>query len=147
GSKEMAEQAKVDGDDIVGAVAYDMIGFTKGGIDPLTGLPHDYLAMVADPTSADMARAFGAYAHHHAPEFADAGAVIDTAVLGDLLRSDHASFIAEGFPGLLITDTGDFRNPHYHEPTDTPDTLDPEFLENSIRASLGGVVTFASSDQ
>src|SRR5699024_11047638 len=102
GSKEMAEQAKADGDDIVGAVAYDMIGFTKGGIDPLTGLPHDYLAMVADPTSADMARAFGASAYHHSPEFAAAGAVIDPAVLGDILRSDHASFIAEGFPGLLI---------------------------------------------
>ena len=38
--------------------------------------------------------------------------------------SDHASFWAEDFPGVMITDTAFFRNPHYHSANDTPDTLD-----------------------
>lgn len=38
--------------------------------------------------------------------------------------SDHWSFWQEGFPGLMVTDTAPYRNPHYHETTDTPDRLD-----------------------
>ncbi|MET9509538.1 M28 family peptidase [Streptomyces flavidovirens] len=39
-------------------------------------------------------------------------------------RSDHASFWNVGIPALMLTGTANFRNPHYHRPTDTPDTLD-----------------------
>ena len=45
-----------------------------------------------------------------------------------LLRSDHAGFWQKGMPAAMWTDTAEFRNPHYHEPTDTPDTLDFEFM-------------------
>jgi Zn-dependent M28 family amino/carboxypeptidase len=38
--------------------------------------------------------------------------------------SDHLSYWAHGYPGLMITDTSFYRNPHYHEPTDTADRLD-----------------------
>jgi Zn-dependent M28 family amino/carboxypeptidase len=38
--------------------------------------------------------------------------------------SDHASYWAEGYRAVMITDTAFFRNPRYHEPTDTWDTLD-----------------------
>lgn len=38
--------------------------------------------------------------------------------------SDHRSYWAHGFDALMITDTAFFRNKNYHEPTDTPDTLD-----------------------
>ncbi|WP_308377942.1 M28 family peptidase [Streptomyces sp. ISL-98] len=39
-------------------------------------------------------------------------------------RSDHASFWNAGIPALMLTGTANFRNPNYHRPTDTPDTLD-----------------------
>ena len=42
--------------------------------------------------------------------------------------SDHASFWDRGRPALMITDTSFFRNPHYHQPTDAPETLDYPFL-------------------
>src|SRR5262249_59479788 len=42
--------------------------------------------------------------------------------------SDHASFWDRGFPALMITDTSFFRNPHYHQVSDTPETLDYPFL-------------------
>ena len=45
-----------------------------------------------------------------------------------LLRSDHAPFWEVGIPAVMWTDTSEFRNPHYHQPSDTPDTLDYEFM-------------------
>ncbi len=38
--------------------------------------------------------------------------------------SDHRSFRRYGFPSMMITDTGFYRNGHYHRETDAPDTLD-----------------------
>jgi hypothetical protein len=38
--------------------------------------------------------------------------------------SDHWSFWQAGYPAILVTDTSFFRTPHYHEPTDTAETLD-----------------------
>lgn len=45
-----------------------------------------------------------------------------------LLRSDHAPFWEKNIPTVMWTDTSEFRNPHYHQPTDTPETLDYEFM-------------------
>jgi hypothetical protein len=42
--------------------------------------------------------------------------------------SDHSPFWDQGFPALMITDTSFFRNPHYHQASDTPETLDYSFL-------------------
>lgn len=42
--------------------------------------------------------------------------------------SDHSSFWDRGYEALMITDTSFFRNPHYHQSTDTPQTLDYAFL-------------------
>jgi Zn-dependent M28 family amino/carboxypeptidase len=42
--------------------------------------------------------------------------------------SDHSSFWDHGYPALMITDTSFFRNPHYHQSTDTPETLNYPFL-------------------
>ncbi len=42
--------------------------------------------------------------------------------------SDHSSFWDKGLPALMVTDTSFFRNPHYHQASDTPETLDYSFL-------------------
>jgi hypothetical protein len=38
--------------------------------------------------------------------------------------SDHWAYDHFGFPALMVTDTAPFRNPFYHSPADTPDTVD-----------------------
>jgi hypothetical protein len=38
--------------------------------------------------------------------------------------SDHRSFWDVDYPAVMVTDTAFFRNPHYHTPEDTPETLD-----------------------
>ncbi|MBX3313556.1 MAG: M20/M25/M40 family metallo-hydrolase [Actinobacteria bacterium] len=147
GAFEMATTLADEDADVVGAVSLEMLGYTAEGTDALTGLPNDYLAMVADPSSAVLARTFGAAAFRYTPEHPAFGAVIDPAVLGDILRSDHAAFLSQGFPALMATDTANFRNPNYHTVGDTPETLDPDYLAANVRTMLAGLVTYASSDQ
>ena len=48
--------------------------------------------------------------------------------------SDHASFWDAGWPALMITDTAFFRNPNYHLPSDTIDTLDFEFMAELVKS-------------
>ena len=48
----------------------------------------------------------------------------------DLTRSDHFPFWRAGFRAVLWTDTGNFRNPHYHQASDTPSTLDYPFMRD-----------------
>src|SRR5262249_3386801 len=50
-------------------------------------------------------------------------------LLPDLTRSDHFPFWNADVPAVLWTDTANFRNPHYHRATDTPDTLDYRFMQ------------------
>jgi aminopeptidase YwaD len=52
----------------------------------------------------------------------------DGKMLWETRLSDHSSFWNYGYPAMMITDTSFFRNPHYHQPSDTPATLDYEFL-------------------
>ena len=63
-----------------------------------------------------------------------------------LERSDHASFWNQGTPALMWTDTSEFRNPHYHQRSDTPETLDYEFLGNVTRLLTAQVLTSAQSE-
>jgi Zn-dependent M28 family amino/carboxypeptidase len=55
-------------------------------------------------------------------------------ILYETRLSDHASFWDQGFAALMVTDTSFFRNPHYHQGSDTPQTLDFAFL---ARVTLG----------
>ena len=48
-------------------------------------------------------------------------------VLPDSRRSDHAPFWDEGYRAVMLTDTTNFRNPHYHCASDTLDTLNLDF--------------------
>jgi len=43
-----------------------------------------------------------------------------------IYRSDHANYWMQGYPAAMITDTSEYRNPHYHKPGDSIDTLDFE---------------------
>jgi hypothetical protein len=47
--------------------------------------------------------------------------------------SDHANYWREGFQAAMVTDTAFYRNPHYHQPTDTPNRLDYRCLGDVVR--------------
>lgn len=58
-----------------------------------------------------------------AAAFPSEGAALPSFVTG-VGWSDQWSFWQVGYPGVMVTDTAPFRNPAYHQPNDTPDTLD-----------------------
>jgi hypothetical protein len=59
--------------------------------------------------------------------------------------SDHSSFWKQGYPGLMVTDTAFMRNPHYHQPSDTADTLDFQRFAQVTQGLVGAVKRLAST--
>jgi Zn-dependent M28 family amino/carboxypeptidase len=57
----------------------------------------------------------------------------------DTRRSDHVPFWDLGYPAILVTDTANLRNPHYHRATDTLDTLDMGFLTQVCQGLIYGL--------
>jgi Zn-dependent M28 family amino/carboxypeptidase len=57
--------------------------------------------------------------------------------------SDHLSFWNEGFPAVLVTDTAFLRNPHYHQASDLPETLDYDRLAKAAQAVAAGIAALA----
>jgi Zn-dependent M28 family amino/carboxypeptidase len=54
--------------------------------------------------------------------------------------SDHASYWRHGFPAIMVTDTAFLRNPNYHGPGDTADTLDYARMAQVVRAACAVAV-------
>jgi aminopeptidase YwaD len=48
--------------------------------------------------------------------------------------SDHPPFWDADISAVMVTDTGFIRNPHYHQSTDTLETLNIEFIRENAEA-------------
>ncbi len=55
----------------------------------------------------------------------------------DVQLSDHSPFWDTGHKAVMVTDTAFFRNPNYHQPSDTLDTLDVEFMRQISEGLVG----------
>jgi hypothetical protein len=51
----------------------------------------------------------------------------------DLFRSDHVPFWQKGISAVQLTDSANFRNPHYHQPTDTIETIDFDSVQKLVQ--------------
>lgn len=58
--------------------------------------------------------------------------------------SDHYSFYRCGYPAAMVTDTAFYRNPHYHRPSDTPETLDYDRMAKVVDAVAAAVEELAA---
>ena len=69
--------------------------------------------------------------------------LLENPMLHDLQRSDHGSFWGIGVPAMMITDTANYRNPHYHcrEGEDSIDTLNHDFATQVIQSVLAAADT------
>jgi hypothetical protein len=54
--------------------------------------------------------------------------------------SDQWSFWQFDYPGIMASDTANWRNPHYHQPTDTPEKLNYDRMARAVEG-LEAVVT------
>lgn len=63
----------------------------------------------------------------------------------DILRSDHAPFLALQVPAVMLTDTANFRNPNYHRASDSIATIDRDRFTLVVRAVLGAALELATN--
>lgn len=54
--------------------------------------------------------------------------------------SDHRNYWHYGYPAVMINDTSFLRNPNYHLPTDTIDTLDFRRMAEVVNGVYGALL-------
>jgi hypothetical protein len=111
----------------------------------------DYIWILGDRNSAELANSFCSNAQRRNINLPYACLQGDftyeqvAQTMGGLLIADHAPFWRAGIPALLITDSGSGRNPHYHRPSDTINTLDFDFMTKICQATIATTIELASS--
>jgi len=134
GSQAHCKRLKKEGADVRGMISLEMLGFTGANQTLVPGVSvkrtaGDFLAVVANPESESLLSLFRGQPLHVPMETIVVPDGTEAATLARL--GDHGSFWMNGWRALLVPDTAFLRNPHYHQPTDTPDTLDYTFLRKS----------------
>jgi hypothetical protein len=146
GSKAFVEQV-VKKENFKGAVIMDMIGYScdRPGCQTYPPLPiqppsdrGDFLAVIGDQGHPILISSFS---HNAAtlPQVFTLSVPILGPLTPDLMRSDHVPFWDTGLGAVLITDTANFRNPNYHQPTDTIETLDRDFFLGAAQLVVNAV--------
>ncbi|SEF86656.1 M28 family peptidase [Billgrantia desiderata] len=131
GSLHYARQAKAEGWNVVGMISLEMLGYYSDEPDsqfypfPLDLFYPDrgnFLAFVTHLGSRRLLhQAIGEFRRHAT---VPSEGLVAPPQMGDIHRSDHWAFWEMGFPAMMLTDTANFRNPHYHRPSDTHERLD-----------------------
>ena len=150
GSQEYARNCRQRGEKIVGMLCLEMVGFftdEPGSQRVPPGIPRwlhwvfpkrgDFLAAVGNLRSWRLVLQFrrGFKRATRFPLFP----IALPELIQEIRRSDNSSFWDQGYPALMLTDTSFLRNPHYHEPTDTPETLDYGRMVEVARGVAGAV--------
>lgn len=137
-------------------VVLEMVGFTcktKGCQRFPPGLPPglapdvgDFIAVVGDLEHVELLEAFRRAGGPDRPPIFALPVPDKGDPLPDTRRSDHAPFWDAGIGAVMVTDTADLRNPHYHQPSDTPETLDPQFMAGVAAMTIDAVIELLERD-
>lgn len=129
-------------ENLQGAIVLDMVGFAchqVGCQKYPQGLPvvppsdkGDFLVVVGDMEPATLLDAFQS-SGQEIPPVLTLPVPLKGMLMPDTLRSDRAPFWYRGVGAVLLTDTANLRTPHYHQPSDTPATLDKSFFTASAQ--------------
>ena len=141
GSQAFASRLKAERCELAGAIILECVGFARNeagtqqappGVPIAVPTQGDFLAIVGNEASRSLVRQLEQDAQRHAAKLKTLSLVVPGRgeAVPHTRRSDHASFWDTGYPAVVLTDTANFRNPHYHRETDTEDTLNLEFLSD-----------------
>ncbi len=150
GSKAYVEALKRSGVRTLGAFVLEMVGYTgptqyvPTTVKLVKRVPDvgNFLAAVGDGDSQVLLQAMERAAEGVMP-LVTLGVPLKGFLVPDTRRSDNARFWDAGIPALMVTDTADLRNPHYHQESDTPETLDYVFLGNVVTTVCRAVAGLA----
>jgi aminopeptidase YwaD len=151
GSLAYASSLRKHGHEIEGVIVLECVGYTsatEGSQQTPAGVPivvptvGDFLAIVGNAASAALVAAVEGVARQHVPDLKTVPLTVpgNGELVPDSRRSDHAAFWHYGFSAVMLTDTANFRNPNYHAPTDTIETLDLGFMEKIARVTTATVI-------
>jgi aminopeptidase YwaD len=154
GSLAYASSLQAAGEAIGGAIVLECVGYARSeeGSQQQPSIPTavpsvgDFLGIVGNAASAPLVKAVEAAANRAVPDLKTVSLVVpdNGELLPDTRRSDHAAFWHHGYPAVMLTDTANFRNPHYHRPTDTLETLNLAFMEQVARAVTAAAIELCS---
>jgi Zn-dependent M28 family amino/carboxypeptidase len=91
----------------------------------------DFLGLLANTNSKLVMHSIVQCARDYLPDFNCLGLAVPLGaerVMPVLARSDHVPFWDAQIPAVMWTDTSEYRNPNYHQESDTPATLNYAFL-------------------
>ena len=150
GSANFATKLKAAGARIDAMIALEMVGYADSrpgsqrypaGLSWLYPDRGDFIGVIGNWRSISLLRRF-AREMRQVP-----GLPVETLAVpgnGDLVfavrLSDHSPFWDLGYPALMITDTAFYRNPHYHNATDTIETLDLAFMARVCQGVVRGIL-------
>lgn len=151
GSLAYAAQLRDTGQTILGAIILECVGYAshqEGSQTIPPGVPiavpstGDFLAVIGNERSQALT---GSVTHAMTPHLPIVPLIVpgNGESLPDTRRSDHTAFWEQGFPAIMLTDTANYRNPHYHQPTDTVETLNLDFLASVTDAVTAAVLEVA----
>ncbi len=131
GSIAYANEAQRNGENILGVLNLDMIGYNSDA-----NLSVDLYARSALPGSITMAHIFSQMVERH-------DLTLDPEILVDNWLgnySDNRAFWDMGYPAILVIEDVDDFNPYYHTIQDELDKLDSDYFTEVVKAA---VATFA----
>ena len=157
GSRAYSERAKARAELVAAAYSLDGVGFASSrpntqrvppGFDSLfpeqaarlkqRQFAGDFIAIVANGASRGVLDSLTRHAKDVNLElFGIELSSLQSLLLRDAYRSDHASFWAQGYPAVLLTDTANFRTPGYHcaRGPDSVSSIDFEFVRKVAQAT------------
>lgn len=133
GSQVYARACRQKSENVVAALALESMGYYSDALFsqlypppfcfcyPLRG---NFIAFIGDTSSRNLVHTCIASFRSHTA-FPSEG-VASWRWIPGVGSSDHEPFWQEGYPGLMITTTAPFRNPHYHKKSDLPENVDFE---------------------
>lgn len=135
GSRVYARQARSEGEELDGMICLEMVGYYchEPGCQqypfplmfmnyPKTG---NFIGIVGNSGSKELTRSLEkAFRNNPGLPAVTLTVPLNGWIMPAVRLSDHSSFWNEGYPAVMVTDSAFFRNPHYHQPSDTMDKLD-----------------------
>jgi hypothetical protein len=147
GSQALAAHARTNGWDVHGVVVLESVAYAGDQVVQTVppGVPvpvpdtGNFIAVVGNERSQELVDGFSRAVERQRVDLPHVVLAVpgNGEMLPDSRRSDHAPFWDEGYRAIMVTDTTNFRNPHYHRPTDTLETLNLEFASKVCCVTAG----------
>lgn len=150
GSRALAQYARKEGWNLAGVVVLESVAYASA--DAIQTIPEglpievpivgNFIAVIGNQASSHLVETFLHAAERYQPNLPKVPLVVpgNGELFPDTRRSDHAPFWDEGYPAIMLTDTTNFRSPHYHQPSDTLETLNLDFA-TAVGSAVAGLIT------